>query len=310
MCTTAGWSGVLQALTNDRPPDCDPTIKSPSNRGDCGNMAIAIPFLVSYLIISSLVVVRLNDLKYQIDRSSLGQYVHCRDLGELLSGPRRCPTGKCFHFCSVSFRQTEFIQGLTDDDYDMYYEKWQKLDPSGSQFIRYDQLSDFVDNLEPPLRIPKPNHLILVAMDLTICEDDRMHCVDILDALTKNFLGTLDTSTPNSDVPIDIKKDRPKDYHPISSTFQRQREHYLMRLGLKGFRQNVQRCRERRQNQEPILERAIIDELIELDDLTTPTPMTENRMEMNMRKSNEQTRKISTSSSISSFNGRSLSRGH
>jgi hypothetical protein len=58
MCTTAGWSGVLQALTNDRPPDCDPTLKSPSNRGDCGSMAIAIPFLVSYLIISSLVVVR------------------------------------------------------------------------------------------------------------------------------------------------------------------------------------------------------------------------------------------------------------
>ncbi len=59
MCTTAGWSGVLQALTNDRPPDCDPTLKSPSNRGDCGSMAIAIPFLVSYLINSSLVVVRI-----------------------------------------------------------------------------------------------------------------------------------------------------------------------------------------------------------------------------------------------------------
>ena len=57
MCTTAGWSGVLQALTNDRPPDCDPLKKSPSNRGDCGSTAIAVPFLVSYLIISSLVVV-------------------------------------------------------------------------------------------------------------------------------------------------------------------------------------------------------------------------------------------------------------
>jgi hypothetical protein len=61
MCTTAGWSGVLQALTNDKPPDCDPTIKLPSHRGDCGNIAIAIPFLVSYLIISSLVVVRTED---------------------------------------------------------------------------------------------------------------------------------------------------------------------------------------------------------------------------------------------------------
>jgi hypothetical protein len=59
MCTSAGWSEVLEALTNDQPPDCDPTKKLPSNRGDCGNIAIAIPFLVSYLIISSLVVVRI-----------------------------------------------------------------------------------------------------------------------------------------------------------------------------------------------------------------------------------------------------------
>ena len=95
----------------------------------------------------------------------------------------------------------------------MYYEKWQLLDPSGAQFIRYDQLSDFVDQLEPPLRIPKPNHLLLVAMDLPICEDDRMHCVDILDGLTKYFLGTLDISalSAGADVGIDIKKDRPKD---------------------------------------------------------------------------------------------------
>ena len=57
MCTSAGWSGVLQALTNDKDPDCDPTPTSLSSRGDCGHTGIAIPFLVSYLIISSFVVV-------------------------------------------------------------------------------------------------------------------------------------------------------------------------------------------------------------------------------------------------------------
>ena len=154
----------------------------------------------------------------------------------------------------------------------MYYEKWQRLDPSGTQFIRYDQLSDFVDGLEAPLRIPKPNHLLLVAMDLPICEGDRLHCVDILDGLTKNFLGTLDEpASASGDAPIDIKKDRPKDYHPISSTVQRQRENYLARIGLKGFRVNVEQCRIKRQCREPILERATIDELIELDELDTPT---------------------------------------
>jgi hypothetical protein len=144
----------------------------------------------------------------------------------------------------------------------MYYEKWQRFDPSGSQFIQYDQLSDFIDDLEPPLRIPKPNHLILVRMNLPICEHDRMHCVDILDALTKYFLGTLDTeiASNETDAPIDIKKDRPKDYHPISTTMQRQRELYLSRFSLKHFRNNVERRRHERKNQELMLEKIIIDE--------------------------------------------------
>lgn len=170
----------------------------------------------------------------------------------------------------------------------MYYEKWQRLDPSGSQFIHHDQLSDFVDGLEPPLRIPKPNHLLLVAMDLPICEGDRMHCVDILDGLTKYFLGTLDMmSTSNEpDSALEIRKDRPKDYHPISSTVQRQRETYLHRIGLKGFCAHVERCRDERQRRGPILERATIDELDELD---TPILRSWQR----------------TTSSVCSFNARS-----
>ncbi len=63
MCTSAGWSGVFEALIHDKPPDCDPSKKFSSNRDDCGNIAIAVPFLVSYLIISSLVVVmKISDM--------------------------------------------------------------------------------------------------------------------------------------------------------------------------------------------------------------------------------------------------------
>ncbi|CAF3513815.1 unnamed protein product [Rotaria sp. Silwood1] len=240
MCTTAGWSGVFQALTNDQPPDCDPTINTPSHKGDCGDTMIATPFLVSYVIITSLVVVNMY-------------------IAVILE--------------NFSQAHEDVEQGLTDDDYDMYYEKWQRLDPSGSQFMRYDQLSDFVDNLEPPLRVPKPNQLVLVAMDLPICEHDRMHCVDILDGLTKYFLGTLDIPVASTETnsPIIIKKDRPKDYHPITTTAQRQREIYLSRLGLKSFRTNVERHRNERKNQEALLRKTTIDELIESDELKTPT---------------------------------------
>ena len=59
LCTSAGWYVFYQGFTNDGPPDCDPNISLPSHRGDCGNTAIAIPFLVSYVIITSLIVVRI-----------------------------------------------------------------------------------------------------------------------------------------------------------------------------------------------------------------------------------------------------------
>lgn len=190
----------------------------------------------------------------------------------------------------------------------MYYEKWQLLDPSGAQFIRHDQLSDFVDQLEPPLRIPKPNHLLLVAMDLPICEDDRMHCVDILDGLTKYFLGTLDISavSAGADVGIDIKKDRPKDYHPISTTVQRQRENYLGRLGLRHFRNYVQQRRLIRQCQQPILERITMDELIEFDDLSTPASTISRRSRKLPINEQQRERTSSETSSHCSFGGRSL----
>jgi hypothetical protein len=190
----------------------------------------------------------------------------------------------------------------------MYYEKWQSLDPSGSQFIRDDQLSDFVDGLEPPLRIPKPNQLLLVAMDLPICEDDRVHCVDILDGLTKHFLGTLDVSAlgTETDGSMNIRKDRPKDYRPITTTLQRRRETYLSRIGLRGFRENVERCRCERQTREPILERVTMEELIELDDLGTPALIISRRSQNDISKQDRE-RTLSDTSSQCSFGGRSLS---
>jgi hypothetical protein len=195
----------------------------------------------------------------------------------------------------------------------MYYEKWQSLDPSGSQFIQYDQLSDFVDALEPPLRIPKPNQLLLVAMDLPICENDRMHCVDILDGLTKYFLGTIDVSASGAgtDASIDIKKDRPKDYHPITTTLERQHENYLARIGLRGFQANIERRRSERQSRKPIVERITIDELIELDDLETPTSTKSFRSknfisDSILKEQQQRERTESDTSSQCSFGGRSV----
>ncbi len=57
--TSAGWDGVLEGLMNDRPPTC--TLKSTEIRpnGDCGNAPLGIFYLVTYLVISFLVVINM-----------------------------------------------------------------------------------------------------------------------------------------------------------------------------------------------------------------------------------------------------------
>ena len=49
--TSAGWNGVLNALMNDSPPDCDPNLKPHSN---CGHAPVAVAFLCSYLVLTFL----------------------------------------------------------------------------------------------------------------------------------------------------------------------------------------------------------------------------------------------------------------
>ena len=142
-------------------------------------------------------------------------------------------------------------EGLTDDDYDMYYEIWQQFDPNGTQYIKYNQLSDFLDVLESPLQIHKPNKYKIISMDIPICKGDLCFCVDVLDALTKDFFARkgnpveetaelgeqrsshlkVDSDTNKLLVQGEVtaQADRPG-YDPISSTLWRQREEYCARM--------------------------------------------------------------------------------
>ena len=58
--------------------------------------------------------------------------------------------------------------GITDEDYDLFYEIWSEFDPNGTQYIKYDLVSEFIDILEPPLQIPKPNKFKIIHMDIPI----------------------------------------------------------------------------------------------------------------------------------------------
>ena len=71
----------------------------------------------------------------------------------------------------------------------MYYELWATYDPKATKYIPVDKLFDLVDELEDPLRVAKPNYFRLVMTNIPVCEGDKIHCSDILDMLTKLFLG-------------------------------------------------------------------------------------------------------------------------
>ncbi|XP_055365944.1 sodium channel protein type 4 subunit alpha B-like [Betta splendens] len=80
-------------------------------------------------------------------------------------------------------------ENLPDNDLQMFYTTWMVFDPSASQVIQYSQLSDLCDSLQGPLRIPKPNTIKLARMHLPRLPGDKVHCLDILMALTAQAFG-------------------------------------------------------------------------------------------------------------------------
>ena len=206
--TSAGWNEILDGLMHTK--GCHPAEgDTPSN---CGNPGMAVMYLVSYLIISFLVIINMY-------------------IAVILE----------------NFSQaTEDVQGgLTQDDFDMYYEVWEKYDEKATQYIPFDKLCEFVGSLEEPLSISEPNMYKLISLDITICEGDTVHCVDILDALTKNFLGT--GGDAGGDLEMGgAKGPTRKDYVPVSSTLKRQREIVCARIIQRSWANFVKRKKEAR----------------------------------------------------------------
>jgi len=135
-------------------------------------------------------------------------------------------------------------QGVTQDDFDMYYEVWEMFDETGSQFLALSRLSEFVDTLEEPLRLPAPNYCKLITLDIPIYEGDVVHCLDVLDVLTQNYLGTTRDVTGELG---DLKKGPERSrYKLATSTMMRRREDYCARIIQTAWRQRVIEGREER----------------------------------------------------------------
>ena len=164
LTTAGGWNDVLEPMLND--DNCnsthrimpDGTAKAVTG-GDCANPGLSIFYMATYIIITYLIIINMY-------------------IAVILEN------------FNQAHEQEEV--GITEDDFEMFYVVWERYDPHATQFIKCEHLSDLVSDLEEPLGIPKPNEIALVAFDLPIMEGEKMHCLDILVALVKHVLGSVE----------------------------------------------------------------------------------------------------------------------
>uniref|UniRef100_A0A8B9VYR9 Sodium channel protein n=1 Tax=Anas zonorhyncha TaxID=75864 RepID=A0A8B9VYR9_9AVES len=206
--TSAGWDGLLAPILNSGKPDCDPEKPHPGSsvKGDCGNPSVGIFFFVSYIIISFLVVVNMY-------------------IAVILE--------------NFGVATEESAEPLGEDDFEMFYEVWEKYDPDATQFIEYNKLSDFAASLDPPLNIPKPNTIQLIAMDLPMVSGDRIHCLDILFAFTKRVLGEsgeMDALRIQMEDRFMAANPSKVSYEPITTTLKRKQEEVSATIIQRAYR--------------------------------------------------------------------------
>ncbi|XP_038576385.1 sodium channel, voltage-gated, type I-like, alpha [Micropterus salmoides] len=194
--TSAGWDGLLAPILNTDKEDCSNSTEHPGSptTGNCGNPPVGIAFFVSYIIVCFLIVVNMY-------------------IAVILE--------------NFSVATEESADPLSEDDFEMFYEVWERFDPHATQFMEYYKLSQFADALEPPLRVAKPNKLELISMDLPMVSGERIHCLDILFAFTKRVLGEggeMDILRGQMEERFMASNPSKLSYEPITTTLRRKQE--------------------------------------------------------------------------------------
>ncbi|KAM3866083.1 sodium channel protein type 2 subunit alpha-like [Diretmus argenteus] len=194
--TSAGWDNLLSPIMASPPDECDVTFVNTgtNTRGNCGSPSVGIAFFVSYIIISFLIVVNMY-------------------IAIILE--------------NFSVATEESTEPLSEDDFEMFYEVWEKFDFEATQFIEFSMLSSFADTLAEPLRIAKPNKIKLISMDLPMVSGDRIHCLDILFAFTKRVLGEsgeMDALKQQMEEKFMMTNPSKISHEPITSTLRRKQE--------------------------------------------------------------------------------------
>ncbi|XP_076837536.1 sodium channel protein type 2 subunit alpha-like [Brachyhypopomus gauderio] len=213
--TSAGWDNLLDPILNNSPEECDPHVinTGTNTKGNCGNPSVGITFFVSYIIISFLIVVNMY-------------------IAIILE--------------NFSVATEESTEPLTEDDFEMFYEVWEKFDVEATHFIEFSKLSSFADALSDPLRIAKPNKIKLISMDLPMVSGDKIHCLDILFAFTKRVLGEsgeMDALKQQMEEKFMMANPSKISYQPITTTLRRKQEEVSAVVIQRAYRRHLVRQR-------------------------------------------------------------------
>ncbi|NWS13828.1 SCN5A protein, partial [Pachyramphus minor] len=204
--TSAGWDSLLAPVLRQS-DTCAPNLDlKEKDKINCTNRAFGILYFVSYVIISFLIVVNMY-------------------IAVILE--------------NFNVATEESTDPLCEDDFDMFYETWGKFDPLATEFIDYSALSDFADALAEPLRIPKPNNIQLISMDLPLVSGDKIHHLDILLAFSKRVLGEFgdfDSLELHMKEKIGVANPYKILHKPISSTLKRKQEEVSAVIIQRAFR--------------------------------------------------------------------------
>ncbi|XP_028841357.1 sodium channel protein type 4 subunit alpha-like [Denticeps clupeoides] len=218
--TWAGWDGFLIPMISSYPPDCDPDVgHTGSNiKGNCGSPAVGIAFLCSYIVISFVLVVFMN-IAFMLE------------------------------YFSVAVEES--AEELCEENFNSFYENWKRFDPDMSQFISYNMLSDFCDTLKEPMRIPKPNAVKLVDMNIPMATGNKIHFVDILLALTADAHDEreeTDTLKAIMEEKFMDKIHSKVSYEPITSTLKCKQEDVAARVIQKAWSKYEKQSKQSKDN--------------------------------------------------------------
>ena len=146
------------------PPYCNPhntTLPDgfPVARSECGIPWMAIIVLTSFIVITRFILINMYIAVI------LENFTKAHDQEEI---------------------------GITDDDVSMFFSVWERYDPQATEFVPLEYLSDFCDELDRPFRLPKPNQIRLIALNIAICDGEKVHCLDAAKAVVSGKLGAVE----------------------------------------------------------------------------------------------------------------------